>query len=281
LSLFTLVFLFLVLFCFLVFSSSRLLVLYVSYELSLAPIIFIIIVWGSYPERSLGSTILLLYTTVFSIPFMGVIFYYYLKIGRFSFFSMEFCYLTSSSCIPILYSFIVSLVFMVKLPVFGLHYWLPIAHVEAPTFGSMVLAGVLLKLGGVGLIRCFVLRNWSTLSFYSTSFFFFFLVFTPLVCCFQSDLKRLVAYSSVSHIIVSPILFCFYSSLRAKAVIFCFFIHGFSSPLLFSLVGFIYSFSGSRQLIFVHGLVFLRPLFSFLMSMAFFLRCVFLLFLLL
>lgn len=136
--------------CYIVFSSSNLLYLYVGYEISLIPIILIIIIWGSYPERSLRSLMLLVYTSVFTIPFMFVLYYLFSSVGGFRFFLFD-------SSLSSFMSFIVFAVFAVKLPIYGLHFWLPMAHVEAPTFGSMILAGVLLKLGGVRLIRCYSL----------------------------------------------------------------------------------------------------------------------------
>lgn len=169
-----------------------------------------------------------------------------------------------------LFTLIVFFTFAVKLPIYGLHFWLPIAHVEAPTFGSMILAGVLLKLGGLGLIRCsffidlvFLLNNF-------LSYFIVFMVYVTFVCLFQSDFKRLVAYSSVSHIITVPVLLLSDNLISFKSVTLIIFFHGLSSPLLFMLVGIIYSMYFSRQLIAVRGLFLLSPLLSFLMIIAFF-----------
>jgi len=147
---------------------------------------------------------------------------------------------------------------------------LPIAHVEAPTHGSMILAGVLLKLGGVGLVRCFSLTNWYILSSFFCSYFLIFLVYVPIVCAFQSDFKRLIAYSSVSHIIVIPILLCFYRVLSIKTIILILLFHGLRSPLLFSIVGSVYSYYSTRQLVYIRGLHLISPLFSFILVIGFF-----------
>jgi NADH:ubiquinone oxidoreductase subunit 4 (subunit M) len=102
---------------------------------------------------------LLLYTSVFTIPFIYVIFLLYGTFDRLQFFRYDYLFFRNSFNFGFVCSLILSLVFLVKLPVYGLHFWLPMAHVEAPTFGSILLAGVLLKLGGIGLVRCFVLRG--------------------------------------------------------------------------------------------------------------------------
>lgn len=251
--------------CYTVFSTSSLFYLYLRYEISLIPIILIIIVWGSYPERSLSSLMLLLYTSVFTIPFMFVLFYSYSFYGRFAFYFFD-------STLPSFMSFIAFCVFAVKLPIYGLHFWLPMAHVEAPTFGSIILAGILLKLGGAGLIRCYTIIDWDLLYSLSSSYFVVFLLYSTLVCSFQSDFKRLVAYSSVSHIIVTPILLMRYSFIGLKSIILVLLFHGFRSPLLFSLVGYVYSIFNSRQLVSIRGIVLASPLLSLIMVIAFMFR---------
>lgn len=96
-----------------------------------------------------------------------------------------------------------------------------------------------------------------------------FLVFVTVVCCFQSDFKRLVAYSSVSHMIVVPILFMSYTLIRFKSVVLILLFHGFSSPLLFSLVGYVYSVYSTRQLILLRGIVLFSPLLALISIAAF------------
>jgi len=144
------------------------------------------------------------------------------------------------------------------------------AHVEAPTFGSMILAGILLKLGGVGLIRFINILNIDVLKFFLLGYFSLFLAYATFVCCLQSDFKRLVAYSSVSHIMTIPIILFSSSFLGSKGVISVMFIHGVSSPLLFMLVGIIYSITSTRQHIIIRGVLCVRPIISFIIVISFF-----------
>lgn len=250
--------------CSFAFSTNNMFYFYLSYEASLVPILYIIIKWGSYPERSVRSMILLVYTACFTFPFLYAIMTLYLHQGSFSFSFLSV--LHSSS----LFSVLVFFSFAVKLPIYGLHFWLPIAHVEAPTFGSIVLAGVLLKLGGIGLIR---FSNVISVPFLKHSFLAYFLVFlcyVTMLCCFQSDFKRLVAYSSVSHMMTIPVIFFSSSFLGNKGMLRVMFLHGLSSPLMFMLVGIAYSFFFTRQHVLMRGILTFSPLLSFFIVLAFF-----------
>jgi NADH:ubiquinone oxidoreductase subunit 4 (subunit M) len=208
---------------------------------------------------------LLVYTSIFTFPFLYVIFYIYSYSGTISLFLLTNCFDKR-----VIFSIIIFFSFGVKLPIYGLHFWLPIAHVEAPTFGSIILAGILLKLGGVGLIRFSSLLDLLGLKSCLLGYLFLFLVYSTLVCCFQSDFKRLVAYSSVSHIITIPIILFSSSLIGVKGLISVMFLHGLSSPLLFILVGILYSFTFTRQHILMRGLLCVSPLLSLLLVLSFF-----------
>lgn len=210
---------------------------------------------------------LIIYTSVFSLPFLYLLYYAFSFNNTFSITPISLVNLLPQHSLAI---FCVFMVFAVKLPIYGAHFWLPMAHVEAPTCGSIILAGVLLKLGGLGLIRFRSLVNLLQLNSYILSYLLFFLVFSTLVCCFQSDFKRLVAYSSISHIMAIPFLLLVASKFSFSTITLLIFFHGLSSPLLFMLVGSIYSIYSTRQLPLVRGLALLSPLLSFILVLAFF-----------
>jgi len=228
----------------------------------------IIIAFGSYPERSLSCIIIFVYTSIFTFPFLYVILNLFFLLG-----SVKLGFIFSSFyIIDPLFTFIIFFTFSVKLPVYGLHYWLPIAHVEAPTFGSMILAGILLKLGGVGLFRFMSIIDLNFLKFSLIGYFLVFLLVSTCICCFQSDFKRLVAYSSVSHIICIPIIFIRSRFIGLKGSLFLIFMHGFSSPILFILVGIFYSVTSTRQHILMRGVLISRPFISLIRVLSFFFR---------
>jgi len=128
----------------------------------------------------------------------------------------------------------------------------------------------LLKLGGVGLVRFSCLIDLLRLKLCLLGYLFLFLTYVTLVCCFQSDFKRLVAYSSVSHIISVPLMLLSSSFVGYKGLISVIFLHGLSSPLLFMLVGVLYSTFFTRQHVLMRGIVCFSPLLAFILVLSFF-----------
>lgn len=231
---------FLVLICFLFFLSSSFILFYFSFEMALFPIFLSVLFYGGQVEKMRAGYFLLFYTSFFALPF-----FYLVLIGNRS--SLRWRFFVGAEI-----SFLCSLAFLVKLPVFFFHYWLPRAHVEAPTTSSILLAGLLLKLGGVGIYRIF---------FFFESFggvFWYFLAvcgcfFSPLLPIFQRDLKKFAAYSSVVHM-----NFAFFMTLRMRTSSFSFvglllLTHGYLSSLLFCFIGEVYYSSGSRILYYFSG----------------------------
>lgn len=249
------------LFCLLItFSSLNIFLFYVFFEVSLIPLILIIIGWGYQPERLLAGVYLIFYTLLFSFPIILGLFTLYENFYRFIFF--EIGVINS----PILY-FLVNLVFFVKIPIFVIHLWLPKAHVEAPVSGSIILAGVTLKLGGYGLIR--FIKIFSSLNFKFNIFFIVLRVIggliISLICLYQTDIKLLIAYSSVSHIgmVIAGILTLNYRGFLGSLILIV--AHGLCSSGLFCIANIYYERVHRRRMYILKGFLRILPRFGLFM----------------
>lgn len=247
---------FLILFSYFFFYCSSFLYFYIFFELSLVPILLMVLGFGSQIEKINSCYYLLFYSIITSFPFIYVFFSFY------SFFS--FVYLDYFLSWEFL--FFLSLRFFIKIPLYFLHYWLPKVHVEAPTSCSILLAGLLLKFGGLGFLRLFG-------SFIYLNFFFWFLISVfglligSFICMFQSDSKSLSAYSSVVHInfiVFSFFLFSCYSKNGGLIIIVS---HGYISSLIFFFIGEFYHSFFNRLLYFIKGFFLSNIFFSFFFSL--------------
>nr|ALO77535.1 NADH deshydrogenase subunit 4 [Ciidae sp. GENSP01] len=239
----------------LTFSFMNLFMFYLFFEVSLVPTLFLILGWGYQPERLQAGVYLFFYTLLVSLPMMVSLFNYYVTIGSLDFY---FFYLSSSNIYMYLF---MSMVFFVKIPMFLVHLWLPKAHVEAPVAGSMILAGVMLKLGGYGLMR--LMKIFLMLG---VKFNLIFIVISMVggliisfICLRQSDMKSLIAYSSVVHMgmTLAGIL-----TLNCWGMVggLCMMIaHGLCSSGLFCLVNISYERLHSRSLYLNKGLMSIFP----------------------
>lgn len=218
------------------FSSPDLFIFYIFFELRLVPILIIILYWGNQPERLSAGLYFLLYTSVISFPYL------FFLLGLFpSSYSFETRKLEERA----LLSFLLLLPFLVKIPIFGLHFWLPKAHVEARTRGSIVLAGLLLKLGSYGVFQILKISKRLFLKTW-IPFWVFRAIFCRMLTCIQSDLKKLVAYSSVSHITFIIVGGSSSTVFLSRSLAFLSLAHGWTSIGLFLIAGILRQSFGSR-----------------------------------
>nr|AJW75165.1 NADH dehydrogenase subunit 4 [Oscheius chongmingensis] len=232
----------LVLVCVLFFIPSNMLMLYMFFELSMFPILVMILGYGSQIEKINSSYYLMFYAAFCSFPFLFV----YFK----SDFNLVFSYFNFFISWELF--FILSLSFMMKFPIYFLHLWLPKAHVEAPTTASMLLAGLLLKLGTAGFLRIlgsmnFIHNNvWLIIAFLG-------MILASFCCVFQSDSKALAAYSSVTHMSFLLLALIFISMSGKISSLMLMLAHGYTSTLMFYLIGEFYHTSGSRMIYFMNS----------------------------
>nr|YP_010709546.1 NADH dehydrogenase subunit 4 [Rhagonycha nigroimpressa]WCS40142.1 NADH dehydrogenase subunit 4 [Rhagonycha nigroimpressa] len=243
---------------YMVFSSMNLLIFYIFFEISVIPTLILILGWGYQPERIQAGIYMFFYMLLTSLPMMISIFYLYMKFNSLDFFKLM-------NLNSYLLFFCLTMIFMVKIPMYFVHLWLPKAHVEAPVSGSMILAGIMLKLGGYGLIRLmkifiFIINDLSII-FISLSLVGSLIV--SLMCLVQSDMKALIAYSSVSHMgLVLAGIFSF-SMWGVTGAFIMMLAHGLCSSGLFCLSNMTYERLGSRSLFLGKGLINYMPNMTF------------------
>ena len=246
-----------------VFSSLDILVFYVLFEAVLIPMYFIVGSFGSRERRIRASYMLFLYTLISSVFMFIAILFIYNQTGTTDYMILRTVELGVNIERFCWFAFFLS--FAVKMPLVPFHVWLPEAHCEAPTAGSVILAGILLKLGGFGFLR------YSLGLFPDSSAFFAPLIFT--ISCFgvvyasittlqQVDLKKIIAYSSVGHMGLVTIGIFSMNMQGILGSILLMISHGIVSSALFICIGILYERHHTRVLKYYSGLIHTMPLFS-------------------
>ena len=245
-----------------VFCALDLVVFYIFFEGSLIPMFLIIGVWGG-ANRVYAAIKFFLYTFLGSVLMLAAMIYMFVQAGTTDIEALHGFDFARDAQTWLWLAFFAS--FAVKMPMWPVHTWLPDAHVEAPTAGSVILAGILLKLGGYGFLR-FSLPMFPDASAFFAPLVFVLsiiaIVYTSLVAFRQTDIKKLIAYSSVAHMGFVTLGLFTMNELGVQGAIYQMISHGFISGALFLCVGVIYERFHTREIAFYGGLVHKMPVYA-------------------
>nr|AWG47161.1 NADH dehydrogenase subunit 4 [Anomaloglossus surinamensis] len=247
----------------LAFLANNLILFFIMFEATMIPTLIVITRWGAQKERMMAGTYLLFYTLFGSMALLTILLFFHENIGTLSIATLKDLSPQFSS-LPLAPMWWIAcfLAFLIKMPLYGAHLWLPKAHVEAPIAGSMILAGTLLKLGGYGILRMNLVMDDSLLAMAPPLIIFslFGVFLSAILCSRQTDLKSLIAFSSISHmglVIASSMIKTEWSIAGSMILMIS---HGLVSSALFCLANTSYERTNSRTMMLLQGSQIIFPL---------------------
>nr|YP_010956740.1 NADH dehydrogenase subunit 4 [Ctenogobius saepepallens]WMY89846.1 NADH dehydrogenase subunit 4 [Ctenogobius saepepallens] len=245
------------------FSATEVILFYVMFEATLVPTLLLITRWGNQTERLNAGTYFLFYTLAGSLPLLVALLLLQNTTGTLSLLTLQYApgFPLLSTADKLWWAGCL-IAFLVKMPLYGMHLWLPKAHVEAPIAGSMVLAAVLLKLGGYGMMRMMIMLEPLTaeLSYPFIILALWGILMTGSICLRQTDLKSLIAYSSVGHmgLVAGGILIQTPWGFTGALILMI--AHGLTSSALFCLANTNYERTHTRTMVLARGMQMVLPL---------------------
>nr|YP_001382242.1 NADH dehydrogenase subunit 4 [Calotes versicolor]BAF69013.1 NADH dehydrogenase subunit 4 [Calotes versicolor] len=243
-------------------STNNLVLFFILFESTLIPTLILITRWGAQPKRLEAGNYFMFYTLMGSLPLLTAILLMNNQNSHsYMLMTNDLSYTPTPTTEEIVWTACM-VAFLIKLPLYGLHLWLPKAHVEAPIAGSMVLAAVLLKLGGYGIIRISTIlpQTYVSMMYPPIIMALWGLIMTSLTCIRQTDLKSLIAYSSVGHmgLVISATMIQTPWSISGTMILMV--AHGLTSSMLFCLANMIYERTNTRTIFAMRGLQKYMPL---------------------
>ena len=249
-----------------IFASMDLFLFFIFFEGIVIPMFFLIGIWGSRKRKIYASYLFFIYTLLGSIFVLFVILSFLFNKGTSSFeYIININFFSNRHLILLIFLF---LGFGIKIPIMPLHLWLPEAHVEAPTPGSIILASILLKLGSYAMIRLLIVLFFNI----SIDVIFFILIlslfgftYASMIALNQIDIKKIIAYSSIAHMNFSLLGFFSQSLLGIAGLYFLMFGHAITSGALFLCIGILYDRYKTRLIFYYSSIVLFMPIFSIIM----------------